>query len=71
MTRGHAGTLFLLSLLLGLIMLLGMLLLLVGTLASYPVCIISFAAAYERLKRPGVTASSMPGPSRGASSEPV
>ncbi len=71
MTRGHTGTLFLLSLLLGLIMLLGVLLLLVGTLATYPVCIISFAAAYERLKRPGVAAPSLHDPSRGVSSEPV
>ncbi|MBN2079065.1 MAG: hypothetical protein JW838_08860 [Spirochaetes bacterium] len=71
MTRGHTGALFLLSLLLGLVMLLGILLLLVGTLATYPVCIIAFAAAYERLKRPGGTHGILPDASRSASGEPA
>ncbi len=51
MTKGHTGTLFLLVLLLGLIMLLGFLLLVVGALFAAPVCMIAFAAVYESLKR--------------------
>ncbi len=50
-TRGFTGKLFLLALVIGLMIIAGVLLLFMGLLVAIPVTMITFAAAYTRLKQ--------------------